>query len=64
RISSHTEFVKKRVNEGKLLKHYNSILGTEVMTSQEKFISFNKVSSINKIDDKTFEVIYKTLQSE
>lgn len=64
RISSHTEFVKKRVNKGKLLKHYNSILGTEVMTSQEKFISFNKVSSINKIDDKTFEVIYKTLQSE
>lgn len=47
RFDAHCDFIKARIAEGKEVKHYNSVMDIAVMTTQEKDIEFNFLSSIS-----------------
>lgn len=47
RFDKHVEFVKSRATEKGPLKHDNSILDTEVMTSQEEELEFHYLTQID-----------------
>jgi len=60
RLDSHLEFIKNRENLKKEIKHYNDNFKCKVMTSQEANMTFDFLSSINKVCDETltYEVDY------
>lgn len=51
RIQKHYEFIKKRIDSGKEMKHYNHNLQTPVVTKQETDIKLNRIESIRKVED-------------
>lgn len=60
RFDNHVVFVRERLKQGKELKHYNEILHTPVMTSQEEEITFNYIESIKPDGDVDFTVNYES----
>lgn len=60
RFDNHLKFIKDRIGQGKELKHYNHILHTPVMTTQEKEITFDYLLSIKKYQEGVCHVEYET----
>ena len=47
RLDRHLEFVRRHMEEGKLLKYENTFLGCKVMTSQETGMQLQELGSID-----------------
>ncbi|MCG8685352.1 MAG: site-specific DNA-methyltransferase [Desulfobacterales bacterium] len=58
RLEAHVEFVRKRLDSGKTLKHQNSHYGFPVMTRQEKELIINQPVSIDTKDSSHILVNY------
>lgn len=59
RISKHSEFVEKRLEEKKNLLYINKFYNFPVMTRQEINLKIPKVRSLNLINNNIFEVEYE-----
>ncbi len=59
RLRGHQEFVQKRVESGKDIKHRNVCYGFPVITKQESGLQLNFLSGISKNDDFDYTVSYK-----
>ena len=64
RIRTHSEFVKRRQEEGKPLKYVNRNHGFRVMTTQETGILINRLKSFNHVPENRFEVRYQNWKKE
>ena len=60
RALRHLEFVKNRIQNAKPLKYTNAYYGFPVVTSQEQFILFNNLETVEACGDNIFEVVYST----
>ena len=58
RLLNHMDFVEKRTQSGKFLKHKNQPYNFPVMTKQEEDLIFNELISVNTGKDKSFHVTY------
>lgn len=58
RFQNHFQFVENRIREKGPLKHINRHYGFPVITSQEKDLLINSLSSIEKAGENKFEVLY------
>ena len=58
RIKNHIDFVKDRVKTKGPLKYKNKHYEFPVMTRQETDLLFNKLLSVKKVGDNSFEVSY------
>lgn len=59
RFDTHKEFVEKREQEGKEVKHFNHTLNCKVMTKQESEIGFNYLTSILQNEKGEYVVEYE-----
>lgn len=64
RLKKHTDFVKLRLSEEKVLKHYNNFHDFPVMTSQEKEIQLLFVDKIIQESENQFRVFYSEIPTE
>lgn len=58
RLENHRDFVRKRLEDKKAVKHTNEHYGFPVVTMQEKGIVFNKLVSVEKKDGYVLEAVY------
>ena len=58
RFQNHFQFVENRIREKGPFKHFNRHYGFPVITSQEKDLLINSLSSIEKVGENKFEVLY------
>ncbi|MBM9577884.1 site-specific DNA-methyltransferase [Leptospira sp. 201903070] len=55
---NHDLFVKSRLEEGKSFLHFNQNLQTPVVTNQEKFLTLDRITRIERNKEKDIEVDY------
>ena len=60
RALRHLEFVKNRIQNAKPLKYTNAYYGFPVVTSQEQFILFNNLETVEACRNNIFQVAYST----
>ncbi|MBM9501257.1 site-specific DNA-methyltransferase [Leptospira sp. 201903071] len=58
RKTNHDLFVHSRLEEGKSFLHFNQSLQTPVVTNQEKFLTLEKITRIERNGDNGIEVEY------
>ncbi|MCK5541152.1 MAG: site-specific DNA-methyltransferase [Desulfobacterales bacterium] len=58
RLNNHIDFVKKRIQLNKVIKHRNEHYGFPVITNQEKLLMFNDLISVKQIKNKSFIIDY------
>ncbi len=58
RLKNHVNFVKQRIESGKVLKYKNENYGFKVITNQEKTLMFNKLVSVTQTDKGIIKVNY------
>ncbi len=63
RINSHISFITERINKKGPTKYTNENLNVSVVTSQEKVLKINKLSSI-KVYDQEFVLKYKEIEKK
>ena len=64
RLFQHYNFVLNRLAKGKTIKYVNNRYQFPVVSKQEKKVQFNKLHSVNKINDQAYEVSYKKLSTD
>ncbi len=60
RALRHLKFVKNRIQNAKPLKYTNAYYGFPVVTSQEQFILFNNLETVEACRNNIFQVAYST----
>jgi DNA modification methylase len=58
RVENHKVFVKERTDKNGELKYHNNILNLPVMTRQERELSLEQLTDIQKKDESFYEVSY------
>ncbi len=64
RLKNHIDFIEDRIHSGKQIKYLNNHYNFPVITAQEKKLLLNKLISIDKTDEASFEVTYSDSPQE